>query len=59
VLWFDAQLTDSIAITNRPERSSHWMQAFQCFPRPVAVEPGQRLRLHARHDDHAQWFWLD
>jgi type II protein arginine methyltransferase len=46
MLWFDLELQPGIFITNRPYAGrSHWMQAVQCFERPIRIhdQPGLQV----------------
>jgi SAM-dependent methyltransferase len=51
VMWFTVELVPGVIVTNAPTgRKSHWMQAVQCFERPVPVSAGQLVRLSAAHE---------
>jgi type II protein arginine methyltransferase len=59
VFWFQLDLTDHITISNSPHnRTTHWMQAVQCFQSPTLVKAGQAIRGIASHDDMSIWFDL-
>ena len=60
-VWFDTELTDEIGFSNRPgERELIYAQGFFPFPRPVAVNEGEQIRLSLRADlvrDDYVWNW--
>ncbi|MEO7732009.1 MAG: 50S ribosomal protein L11 methyltransferase [Kofleriaceae bacterium] len=46
VFWFDVELVAGIRLSNTPcTGASHWMQAFTCFERPIAVAKGDQIVL--------------
>jgi type II protein arginine methyltransferase len=52
--WFDVELVPGVRITNSPHAgSSHWMQAFACFDRPVAVAAGDDVLVELAFSQHA------
>jgi hypothetical protein len=44
VFWFDVELVPGVRLSNTPcTGTSHWMQAFACFERPIAVAKGDHV----------------
>ena len=44
VFWFDVELVAGVRLSNTPTTgNSHWMQAFACFDRPIAVAKGDQV----------------
>ncbi len=44
VFWFDVELVPGVQLSNTPcTGASHWMQAFACFERPIAVAKGDEV----------------
>jgi predicted nicotinamide N-methyase len=51
VFWFELELVPGITVTNAPDHpTTHWKQAVQCLPHPVAVHPCDPLSVDVRHD---------
>ncbi|MGW6978367.1 50S ribosomal protein L11 methyltransferase [Streptomyces sp. NPDC054932] len=50
VMWFELDLGNGNRVSNHSAGSSHWEQAVQTFPTPVAVRAGTAVRLTTRHD---------
>ncbi|MDG6107972.1 50S ribosomal protein L11 methyltransferase [Dactylosporangium aurantiacum] len=51
VFWFELELVPGIVVTNAPDHpTTHWKQAVQCLPQPVAVDPRDPLVVDVRHD---------
>lgn len=51
VMWFTVELVPGVTLSNAPTgRSSHWMQAVQCFEHPMPVSAGQLVRISAAHE---------
>jgi len=54
VFWFEAELVQGVSLSNAPGGSpSHWMQAFACFERPIAVAENDSVVIHFRFCEHA------
>lgn len=52
VFWFDLDLGNGIVLSNAIDnKASHWMQAVQCFEKPLIVEQGELLELMVRQTD--------
>ena len=60
-VWFDAELAEEIAFTNRPGAAELiYGQAFFPFPQPVNVSEGERVSVRLRADlvqDDYVWSW--
>ena len=52
--WFDVELVPGVRLSNDPcGGTSHWMQAFTCFDRPVPVAAGAELVVAFSFSQHA------
>ncbi|BAY78024.1 type 12 methyltransferase [Nostoc linckia NIES-25] len=52
VFWFELDLGNGVILTNAVDNEkSHWMQAVQCFEKPMIVEQGELLKLTVRQSD--------
>ncbi|WP_374306856.1 tetratricopeptide repeat protein [Dongia sp.] len=57
--WFDLHMFgDVVYHSDSHARTNHWKQAAQFFKQPVAVKPGDRLRLAAGYDNTRIFFNL-
>jgi type II protein arginine methyltransferase len=51
--WFELMLDEKRVLSNEPgNATSHWHQAFQCFPQPLTATAGSALRLRVAHSDN-------
>lgn len=49
--WFDLYLDDTTTISNAPHNpKTHWKQAIQCLPAPVALNAGQPAKLTVKQE---------
>jgi predicted RNA methylase len=52
VFWFDLNLGNGVVLSNAVDnKESHWMQAVQCFEKPITVQQGDLLKLTVRQSD--------
>ncbi|MBW4615057.1 MAG: 50S ribosomal protein L11 methyltransferase [Desmonostoc vinosum HA7617-LM4] len=52
VFWFELDLGNGVILNNAVDNpKSHWMQAVQCFERPINVQQGDLLELMVRQSD--------
>lgn len=52
VFWFDLDLGNGVILSNAVDnQKSHWMQAVQCFEKPMIVQKGDLLKLTVRQSD--------
>ena len=56
-MWFKAHLADTLAISNRGTRATHWSQGFLPLARPIEVERGTRIEVEIETDDGKTWRW--
>jgi len=55
--WFDLQLTDTIALTNHPDRKdNHWGQAIFFFENHTSFEVGKKITVPVFYNDVLIWF---
>ncbi len=59
--WIALDMDAGSIYENRPEpgADSSWWSVFHPFPRPLNVEPGQQIVVHARHDRGSLRVWAD
>ncbi|MBH8560712.1 50S ribosomal protein L11 methyltransferase [Nostoc sp. CENA67] len=52
VFWFDLDLGNGVVLSNAVDNEkSHWMQAVQCFEKPMFVKQGDLLKLMVQQSD--------
>lgn len=57
-VWFAAQLTERISLSNAPPlQTPNWRQGFLPLERPVEVVAGARIELEIITDDGLHWRW--
>ena len=53
VMWFTLELAPGLEVSNRPAAGpSHWMQAVQCFERPIPLQAGDEVALSIAIEDY-------
>lgn len=56
--WFSAQLSPQVTLSNKPPRKTFcWCHVFFPIPRPLAVRPGQKIRVSFSGYDGQAWRW--
>jgi len=54
VMWFSLELGDGIEVSNCPAAGpGHWMQAVQCFERPIHLRAGEEVDLRIGIEDYS------
>ncbi|MDJ0797773.1 MAG: 50S ribosomal protein L11 methyltransferase [Calothrix sp. MO_167.B12] len=52
VFWFELDLGNGVVLSNAVDNEkSHWMQAVQCFEKPINVQKGDMLNLTIQQSD--------